>query len=282
MNIGIVTLPTDLSAPITELAVAIEARGLASLFIGGDHTHIPVARTTPFPGGGPLPDEYTRTLDPIVALTASAVATRTIRLGTAVYLTAQRDPIDTAKKIASLDYLSGGRIDFGIGYGWNLEEAGDHGVVWSTRRALVRDHVLAMKELWVTEEAIYRGKHVSFDRAWMRPKPASKPHPRVLIGASPGPRTFASVVEWADGWLPVPFWGHSPIHVERLRECAQDAGRDPSELMIVVDGVCPDRSVLDSWQEVGAESVLIGLPSAALDVVLPLIDTAAALVEAYR
>lgn len=276
------TLPTDRSAHIVELARAIESRGLASLYVGGDHTHIPTARTTPFPGGGDLPDEYTRTLDPIVALTAAAVCTERIRLGTAIYLSAQRDAIDTAKKVASLDYLAQGRVDFGVGYGWNVEEAADHGVDWKTRRALVREQVLAMKQLWTAEEAEYHGEHVSFAASVMRPKPVSRPHPRVLVGASPGPRSFAAIAEWADGWFPVPFWGHSPADVQRLREVAADAGRDPASLAIVVDGVLPDPSMLDPWHEAGAEAALVAVPSEPLDAIEPALDAAAALVERYR
>jgi probable F420-dependent oxidoreductase len=282
MEIGIVTLPTDQSAPIDQLAAAIEVRGLASLYVGGDHTHIPVRRATPFPGGGELPDEYTRTLDPIVALTAAAVNTSRIRLGTAIYLTAQRDPIDTAKKVASLDFLAGGRVDFGIGYGWNVEEAEDHGVSWSSRRGLVREHVLSMKALWTTEAAEYHGDLVSFDAAWMRPKPVAKPHPRVILGVSPGRRSFDAIVEWGDGWFPVPFWGHGPSDATRLRKLASDEGRDPSELAIIVDGVLPDPSMLDPWHEVGAEAALVAVPSESLAAVLPALDAAAAMVERYR
>jgi probable F420-dependent oxidoreductase len=282
MDIGIVTLPTDRSAPIVDLAREIEARGLASLYVGGDHTHIPVSRSTPFPGGGELPDEYTRTLDPIVALSAAAVVTRTIRLGTAIYLTAQRDAIDTAKKIASLDHLAGGRVDFGVGYGWNVEEAEHHGVAWRRRRALVREHALAMKALWVDDVASYRGEHVAFDGSWMRPKPASSPHPRIVLGASPGPRTFASVVEWADGWFPVPFWGHSPDDVTALRNAATEAGRDPASIAVIVDGVLPDPAMLDPWREIGAEAALIPVPSEPLEQLLAPLDAAAALVDRYR
>lgn len=282
MDIGIVVLPTDRSAPITHLARAIEERGLASLYVGGDHTHIPAVRTTPFPGADALPDEYTRTLDPIVALTAAATVTECIRLGTCIYLCAQRDAIDTAKQIASLDHLSGGRIDFGVGYGWNVEEAADHGVDWSTRRALVREQILAMRQLWTTDEATFHGDHVAFDRAWMWPKPVSNPHPRVLVGASPGPRSFANIVEWGDGWFPVPFWGHTPADADRLRRMAVDAGRDLKELAIIVDGVLADPAMLDPWHEAGAEGALIPLPSEDLDAVLPLLDGAAALVDRYR
>ena len=238
-------------------------------------------RTTSFPGGGDLPDEYRRTLDPIVALSAAAAVTTTLRLGTAVYLTAQRDPIDTAKKIASLDHLSGGRMEFGVGYGWNVEEAEDHGVDWRRRRALVREQVLAMKALWTAEEASFRGEHVRFDASWMWPKPVSRPHPPVLVGASPGPRTFAAIAEWGDGWLPVPFWGHTPDDAERLRTIVDAAGRDPAGLAVVVDGVLPDPALLDPWREIDAHGALIPLPSLPLDDLLPNLDAVAALVDRY-
>jgi probable F420-dependent oxidoreductase len=282
MDIGIVTLVTDKSAPIVGLARAIEERGLASLYLGGDHTHIPLSRATPFPGGGDLPDEYTRTVDPIVALAAAAVHTTRIRLGTAIYLTAQRDAIDTAKKVASLDFLAQGRVDFGIGYGWNIEEAADHGVGWRTRRALVREQVLAMKALWTEDEAAFHGERISFGPSVMRPKPVTSPHPRVLLGVSPGPRSFAAIAEWGDGWFPVPFWGHTPADAEQMRKVAADAGRDPDDLAIVVDGVLPDPSMLDPWHAAGAESALVAVPSEPLDAVLPALDAAAALIERYR
>jgi probable F420-dependent oxidoreductase len=282
MDIGIVVLPTDLSAPIDQLAREVEARGLASLYVGGDHTHIPAARVTPFPGGSDLPDEYTRTYDPIVALSAAAVVTERIRIGTCIYLSAQRDTINMAKQAASLDRLSGGRFDFGVGYGWNVEEAADHGVEWSSRRALVREQVLACRALWGEDEASFEGEQISFDRAIMRPKPAAARGPRVILGASPGPKTFGSIVEWGDGWFPVPFWGHTPGDIARLHAAAEQASRDPSELAVIVDGILPDPAMLDPWQAAGAEGALIPLPSESLEAVLPALDAAAAIVDRYR
>src|ERR1700692_1837919 len=190
MELGSVFPPTDKPAPIDRLAMEIESRGLGSLYVGGDHTHIPAIRSTPFPGGGDIPEEYWRTLAPLVSLTLAASATSRIRLGTCIFLSAQRDAISTAKQVASLDFASGGRIDFGVGYGWNVEEAADHGVAWGQRRAIVREQMLAMKALWTEEEASFKGEFVSFDRAWMWPKPKASPHPRILLGASPGPRSF--------------------------------------------------------------------------------------------
>jgi probable F420-dependent oxidoreductase len=282
MDIGIVVLPTDLSAPVAQLAHEVESRGLASLYVGGDHTHIPAARATPFPGGSDLPDEYTRTYDPIVALTVAAHVTDRIRIGTCIYLSAQRDTINLAKQAASLDRLSGGRLDLGVGYGWNVEEATDHGISWGSRRALVREQVLACRALWSEDEASFAGDHVGFERAIMRPKPATPHGPRVILGASPGPKTFASIVEWADGWFPVPFWGHGPDDIRRLREAAEQGSRDPAELAVIVDGVMPEPAMLDPWQEAGAEGALIPVPSESLDAVLPALDAAAAIAARYR
>lgn len=281
MDVGVVVIPTDRSAPVADLARAVEERGLGSLYIGGDHTHIPVRRTTPFPLGGDLPDEYRRAIDPIVALTVAATATTSVRLGTCIYLLAQRDAIDTAKKIASLDQLCPAGFDFGVGYGWNVEEADDHGVVWRERRALVREQVLAMKSLWTDDEASFKGDHLAFDASWMWPKPTSRPHPPVIVGASPGPRTFGAIAEWADGWFPVPFWGHAPDDVQQLRQVAEDAGRDPSTLRIIVNGVLPDPAVAEPWHEAGVESVLVPLPSDPLDDVLPVLDAAAGLLDRF-
>jgi alkanesulfonate monooxygenase SsuD/methylene tetrahydromethanopterin reductase-like flavin-dependent oxidoreductase (luciferase family) len=142
--------------------------------------------------------------------------------------------------------------------------------------------VLAMKALWTQDVGAFGGEHVSFGGSWMRPKPVSAPHPRVLVGASPGPRSFAAIVEWGDGWFPVPFWGHSPADAELLRKTATDAGRDPSELAIIVDGVLADPAMLDPWHAAGAEAALVAVPSEPLDALLPLLDAAAALVDRYR
>jgi probable F420-dependent oxidoreductase len=282
MDIGLVTIPTDLSAPVADVAREAEARGLSSLFIGGDHTHIPASRATPFPVAFELPDEYRRSLDPIVALGAAVAATSRLRLGTCIYLTAQRDTIDTAKKVASLDFLSGGRIEFGVGYGWNVEEAADHGVVWASRRDLVREQVLAMKAFWTEDEAAFTGEHVTVSPSWMWPKPVARPHPPVLLGASPGPRAFAAIIEWADGWFPVPFWGHTPGDVEHLRRVAGDSGRDPTSLRVIVNGVSPEAAQLEPWLAVDADEALVVVPTAPRADVLPVLDAAAALVDLAR
>jgi probable F420-dependent oxidoreductase len=280
VHLGIVVLPTDRSAPVDTLAVAAEERGLESLFVG-DHTHIPASRASPSPLGGDLADEYCRIHDPFVVLATAAARTERLRLGTAVYLVAQRDPISTAKQVASLDFVSHGRFVFGVGNGWNAEEAANHGVEFATRRARIREYVLAMRALWTDDEASYQGEFVAFDRVWMWPKPVTRPHPPVLLGAGPGPRNFGAIVEMFDGWLPVPFFGHVPAHVAALRRLADEHGRDPRTLSIHVNGALAEPRSLDPWAEVGAERALVPLPSAPLDAVLPLLDQAAALVADY-
>jgi alkanesulfonate monooxygenase SsuD/methylene tetrahydromethanopterin reductase-like flavin-dependent oxidoreductase (luciferase family) len=173
-------------------------------------------------------------------------------------------------------------VEFGIGYGWNVEEAEDHGVVWKQRRSLVREQVLAMKALWTQDEASFHGEHIAFDAAWMWPKPARRPHPPVLLGASPGPKMFESIIEWADGWFPVPYWSHSPADVTRLRQAAEDAGRDPSTLQIIVDGVMPDVAQVEPWYEIGVDAVLVVMPTVPLDEALPILDASVPLLDHFR
>ena len=274
-------LPTDRSVRTDDLAVEAEARGFESLWIG-DHSHIPADRVSEFPLKCALPEEYYRTVDSFVALGAAAVRTTTLLLGTCIYLVAQRDPINTAKQVASVDLLSGGRFRFGIGNGWNAEEAAHHGVEWSTRRARIREYVLAMKELWTQDEATFHGEFVSFDRACMWPKPVSKPYPPVMLGAGPGPRNFDAIAEWGDGWFPVPFFGHTPDDVEALRRHVAERGRDPSTISINVDGVLPRRELLDLWAGADVDRVLIPLPSEPMDEILPVLDAATPFVAEYR
>lgn len=278
MKIGLVYLPTDGSAPPYQVAVAAEERGFSSLMMG-DHTHIPARRTTPFIAAAELPDEYYRLVDPFVGLGAAAAVTSRIELGTCICLVAQRDPIVTAKQVASVDHLSGGRFVFGIGYGWNVEEAANHGVEWKSRRSRVREYIAAMRALWTDEKATYSGRFVDFEEVYAWPKPVRQPP--VLLGASPTPRAMEEIVAWADGWLPVPLLGHTPDDVVKLRHAAEDAGRDPASLRIVVDGLFVDPAMIDPWAEIDCESILIPVESAPLEAVLPALDAAAAMVERY-
>jgi probable F420-dependent oxidoreductase len=277
VHVGLVILPTDRSVRVDDLAVEAEARGFESLFVG-EHSHIPVSRRTPFIMGGDLSDEYRRTVDPFVALSTAAARTATIRLGTCVFLVAQRDPISTAKQVASLDFVSGGRFELGVGYGWNAEEAENHGVAWSSRRRRTTEFVAAMRQLWTVEEASFRGEFVNFEPSWMWPKPVQQPGPPVLLGCGPGPRNFADIVAWGDGWFPVPFLGHTVEDVRTLWQLAADAGRDPAGIRITVNGVMPDPGQFDEWQALGVHRVLVPLASTSLDEIRAVLDVTAPLV----
>lgn len=245
----------------------------------GDHTHIPARRTTPFIAAPELPEEYYRMLDPFVGLGAAAGVTSRIELGTCICLVAQRDPIVTAKQVASVDHLSGGRFVFGIGYGWNVEEAADHGVEWKSRRTRVREYIEAMRQLWTNEKATYSGRFVNFEEAFAWPKPLRRPP--VLLGAGPTPRVIEEIVAWADGWLPVPLLGHTPDDVVKMRHAAEDTGRDPASLTIVADGLFADPALIDPWAAIECDAILIPVESAPLEQVLPALDVAAPMVERY-
>ncbi len=262
--------PTDLAIAPGRLAKEAEDRGFGSLFFP-EHTHIPVARSTPYPMGGDLPEEYKRALDPFVALTAAAAATTTIGVGTGICLVAQRDPIVLAKEVASLDLVSGGRFLFGIGYGWNIDELEDHGVTAGSRRDVVRERVLAMKRLWTEEEAEFHGRHVSFDPCWLWPKPVQRPHPPVIIGGAAGPTLFRHVVDYADGWMPI---GGSGLRADwdELRRLAEEAGRDPDAIEVSIIFARPRREILEHYAGLGVARVVLSLPARPADEVLPLLD----------
>jgi len=186
MDIGVIIFPTDKAIQPIELARECEARGFESLWFP-EHSHIPTSRETPWGGFkhlGPLPEEYWRTHDQFVALTAAAAVTTKLRVGTGITLVAQRDPIWLAKEVASLDVISNGRFEFGIGYGWNVEEMRNHKLDFKQRRDILREHILLMKELWTKDEAEFHGKHVQFEKSWAWPKPTQKPHPKVIMGGA--------------------------------------------------------------------------------------------------
>jgi probable F420-dependent oxidoreductase len=280
MRYGVTIFATDVSIDVVELARAVEERGLESIWLP-EHTHIPTSRRTPWPGGaGELPDQYKRCLDPFVALTAVAIAAPSLRVGTGIMLTAQREPIVTAKAAASLDHLSGGRLSLGVGFGWNEDEMADHGVDYKSRRAHGREHVLAMRRLWEDEEASFEGEHVTLPPSWSWPKPAQRPLP-VLIGGAAGPKLFDHIAEYAQGWIPIGGKGITDA-VPRLRERVAEAGRDPSTLEITPFGSIPDHGKLDHFEQVGVTEVIFDLPSAPADVVLPILDRYATLVAERR
>lgn len=282
MRYGITMFATDISINVVELAREAEARGLESLWLP-EHTHIPVSRVTPPPTGeAELPEEYRRCLDPLVALAAAATATSTLRLGTGVLLVAQREPIVTAKAIATLDHLSGGRVALGVGFGWNEDELAQHGVAMRERRDVAREHVLAMQAIWRDDEATYHGEHVQMEPSWSWPKPVPRdPDGRrrvpVLHGGAAGPKLFSHIAEYGDGWIPIGGAGLTDA-IPRLRDAVADAGRDPADLEIVPFGSLPDPGKLDHFERIGVTECVFRLPSAPRDVVLPLLDEQASLV----
>lgn len=271
MRFGITMFATDVSMRPDELARAVEDRGFDSFYVP-EHTHIPSSRRTPAPtGDADLPEEYRRTLDVFVALAWAAAATERIRIGTGICLVAQRDVIVTAKEVATIDHLSGGRFVFGIGYGWNREEMEDHGVDPARRRDIVREKVLAMEGLWVQEEAGFDGEFVRFEPSWSWPKPVQQPRPPVLLGGAPGPTLFAHIAEFGDGWMPIGGAGVAAA-LPALRDAMEAVGRDPAGLEIATFGSIPDAGKLEHFREIGVTEVILRVPSARADIVLPLLD----------
>ena len=271
MKIGLAIHSTDFAMSPIELAKEAEQRGFYSLYLP-EHTHIPTSRRTPPPTGDEvLAEEYKRSLDPYVALAAAAAVTSKIRLGTGVGLVAQHDTITFAKELATLDLLSGGRLVLGIGYGWNREEMENHGIDVKRRRALVREKMLAMQELWSNEVAEFHGEFVSFEASWLWPKPVQQPRPRVLIGGAAGPKLFAHIAEYADGWIPI---GGAGIReaLGDLRRALEQRGRDPAALHVAPLGILPDRAKLDYYASIGVTEAVLRLPSRPRDAVMPVLD----------
>ena len=278
MRVGVFHFPTDYGIEIGDLARAVEARGFDSLFVC-EHTHIPVSRRSPFPSGGELPKRYKHTHDPFVALSFAAAATRTLRIGTGICLVPQHDPIVTAKSVASLDLLSGGRFEFAIGGGWNVEEMANHGAHYETRFKLLRERVLAMKALWTQEEAQFHGDFVDFDPVWLYPKPKQKPHPPIWLGGE-SDHTLRRVVEFCDGWFPRARGElDAKATVARLKRFATDAGRDPVSLPITVFNAPADPAALASYRGAGIYRALLHVPDFGRDEALRELDKLAPLVR---
>ncbi|WP_210581572.1 LLM class F420-dependent oxidoreductase [Streptomyces sp. GESEQ-4] len=279
MRLSVTIFLTDETITPTRLARELEQRGYAGLYLP-EHTHIPVERVTPYPAGGELPPEYGRTLDPFVALGQAAAVTDRLGLGTGITLVAQHDPIDLAKQIATLDHLSGGRFTLGLGFGWNVEEAADHGVEWRTRRELVRDRIALMRALWAEEPTAYEGEFEGVRASHAYPKPVQKPRgpvvgPRTLVGGAAGPKLFTHICEYADGWMPIGGRGLSES-MPRLRAAWADAGRDPAGLQVVPYAVYPTSGKLAHYADLGIEEVVVQLPPAGEAEVLRVLDEYAA------
>ncbi len=276
--------PTDRGIQPVEVAREAEARGFDSLWFP-EHSHIPVSRRTPWggiEGAPPLPAEYWRTHDQFIALTAAAVATTTLRLGTGITLVAQRDPVWLAKEVASLDVISGGRLQFGIGYGWNHEEMESHGVDIAHRRAVVREKVLACKALWTQDEAEFHGQYVNFEPSWAWPKPVQFPNPPIYVGCSPSDLHFRHIIEYADVWMPIE--GRWPIDEAwlKLRQMAEAAGRDPASLSLGIYAAKPDAANLARLRDVGARTAALLLPPLDREAALATMDSYAPLVEEFN
>ncbi|MGB0114583.1 MAG: LLM class F420-dependent oxidoreductase [Ilumatobacteraceae bacterium] len=279
MKFGLLNFTTDQSIRPDELAVAAEQAGF-DLLLFPDHTHVPVDLRSAWPGGGELPESYARIFDPFIAMSWALSATTRLVVGTGVALVAQRDPIVTAKQIASIDLLSGGRTVVGVGAGWSREEAANHGIDPPRRWDVMRENVLAMREIWTNDIASFEGEHTRYAplRSW--PKPAQHPHPPILIGGN-GPTVLDRVIEYGDAWYPSPAPGLPPM-ADRIRELerrSHDAGRSRPDVYAQVFGDDPGPSVVERYIEAGADVVLLGLPSADRDTVLAHVERHRALLD---
>jgi probable F420-dependent oxidoreductase len=275
---GVQIFPTDQTIQPIPLAKAVEERGLDSLFFP-EHTHIPTARTTPFPGGTDLPEWYWRTHDPFVALTAAAAVTKTIKLGTGICLVIERDPIVLAKECASLDVISEGRLILGIGAGWNVEEMENHGASFKDRWKIVREKVLAMKAIWTQDEAEFHGDFVDFDPLWSWPKPVQKGGPPIWMGAN-SKWVFDRVAEYCDGWMPI--GGSGSGGMENMAAAMAERGRDMATLDVGLFGAPLDEAQAASRLEQGFTHLVFGLPQSEPSAVLHRMDDIAGLVDKLR
>ncbi len=278
MQYGASIFVTEYSIRPEELGREMEARGLESLWIP-EHTHIPANRRTPYPAGGDLPKEYWHTYDPFLALTAAAMATKKLKLATGICLVIERDPIVTAKEVATLDRLSNGRAIFGIGGGWNAEEMENHGTEYKTRWRLLRERVLAMKEIWTKDEAEFHGEFVNFDPIWSYPKPVQKPHPPIVMGGN-GATTFDRVIEYCDGWMPIAMRvANLTERIAELKHKAEAAGRDPNSIPVTIFAAKPDRAAIEKLEQAGVSRVVFLMPPADRETILPLLDQYAELMK---
>jgi probable F420-dependent oxidoreductase len=277
VKFGIAVFPTDYAADPATIARLVEARGFESLFFP-EHTHIPASRRTPYPAGGELPPEYSHTLDPFVALTAAAMATERLRVATGICLVVQRDPITTAKEVASLDLLSGGRFLFGVGAGWNEEEMENHGTDPRRRFGLMRERVEAMKAIWTEDESEYRGRYVNFDPIWSWPKPVQKPHPPILVGGN-GPQVLDRVLAFGDEWMPNRIGDEEKFfaRVAELQERAHTAGRD--SVPVTFSGAPSKPEVIERLGNAGIHRCVFYVPSVPAGEIERHIDKRASLVE---
>lgn len=280
MQFGLAFFATDITLDPVSFAQAAEHRGFESIWLP-EHSHIPSSRRTPWggvEGAQPLPDYYARTYDTMVVLGAAAAATERIRLATGISLAAQRDPVWTAKEVATIDRLSNGRFIFGIGYGWNREEMASHGLRYTDRRDVLREHVLTMKAMWTEDEASFNGEHVTLDPSWAWPKPVQRPHPPIVLGAAAGPRTIADIVEFTDGWMPL--GRHELVEsTAAVMRALEEAGRPTNTFELTYFGARPDPGQVEHLRSLGFDRLLFLVPSVEPDRVLATLDELADFVE---
>lgn len=274
MKFGVSTFITDQGIAPAALGRAVEKRGFDSLLIA-EHSHIPASRRSPYPGGGDLPEMYYRTLDPFVALGAAASVTERLLLGTGVALVAQRDPIHTAKEVATLDLVSGGRAVFGVGVGWNREEMEDHGTDPVTRGRLVDERLAAMQQLWTQEKAEFHGEFVDFDPAYAWPKPVQEPHPPIYVGGGPG--AFPRIARFGDAWLANRV---APADMgAQIAQMRETAGR---EVPVTVYAAPQDDETIEAYQVLGVERLLLYLPTRTEGRTLEILDSLAETADKHR
>ncbi len=279
MDFGAAMFFTDYSMGPADLGRALEARGF-ELVWAPEHSHIPSSRTSPFPQGGQLPQKYYEAMDPFVSLTAAAMVTNTLRISTGVCLVAQRDPIQTAKLVSSIDQISSGRFLFGIGGGWNAEEMADHGTVFQARFKLMRERVEAMKAIWTDDEPEYHGEVVDFPKMKSGPKPVQKPHPPVIVGGA-FPHAARRALRYGDGWVPHagrPQYSDVTDFLPKFRQMADEAGRSPEDVPVTLFGVPEDLDRLKRYRDRGVARVVVSLSSAKTVEILPVLDRWAELI----
>jgi probable F420-dependent oxidoreductase len=271
MKFGVMMFTTDYSMAPHELAIAVEERGLESLWFP-EHSHIPLPRVSPWPGGGELPKMYYDVLDPFVALGAAASVTNRIKLATGICLVIQRDPIQLAKEVATLDMISKGRFIFGVGAGWNAEEMADHGTTdFKGRGRLMNDRLAAMKAIWTETKPEYHGSHVDFGQMMTWPKPVHKPYPPIVVGGG-FPHGAVRAIEHGDGWMPIGGRMDVVDILPRFRQMVAEAGREPDDLPVTSFGAAPDEDQVSRSADAGVDRVVFGLPPEKADTVLPMLD----------
>ena len=281
MKFGASMFFTDYSMGPAELAVALEERGFDIVW-APEHSHIPTSRKSSFILGSELPKRYYDVMDPFVTLTAAAMATRTLKVGTGVCLVAQRDPIQTAKLVASIDQVSGGRFVFGVGNGWNEDEMENHGTAFATRHKRARENIEAMKEIWTRSEAEYHGEFVNFDPMMAWPKPVQKPYPPILVGGA-FPYSARRAIRYGDGWMPqVTERSPTPLIelIPKFRQMCAEANRDPDKMDISIGGQSPDADLAKRYRDAGVNRVSTSLPSEKAGTILPILDEWVAVMRA--